>query len=41
MGITSYISQAEGCFGVLKERYSDFLVNEIDLDEEVRALKHA
>ncbi|CAH1784910.1 unnamed protein product [Owenia fusiformis] len=32
VGITEYISQHEGFNGVIKQRFSDFIVNEIDAD---------
>jgi tRNA pseudouridine13 synthase len=32
VGITQYCSAHEGFSGILKQRYSDFLVNEINLD---------
>lgn len=32
VGITEYISSLEGINGVIKARYSDFQVNEINLD---------
>ncbi|XP_052283945.1 pseudouridylate synthase 7 homolog isoform X2 [Dreissena polymorpha] len=35
VGITEYISSLPGFNGVLKQRYSDFLVNEISLDGSV------
>ncbi|XP_052780104.1 pseudouridylate synthase 7 homolog isoform X2 [Mya arenaria] len=35
VGITEYISTLPGFSGILKQRYSDFLVNEISLDGEV------
>lgn len=35
VGIFCYISQLPGFSGVLKQRYSDFIVNEVDLDGNV------
>ncbi|XP_059652720.1 multisubstrate pseudouridine synthase 7 isoform X2 [Cornus florida] len=35
VGIFCYISQLPGFRGVLKQRYSDFIVNEVDLDGNV------
>ncbi|KAF5946076.1 hypothetical protein HYC85_016304, partial [Camellia sinensis] len=35
VGISCYISQLPGFRGVLKQRYSDFIVNEVDLDGNV------
>ena len=39
VGITQYINEANrtggGFFGTIKQRYSDFLVNEIDLNGQV------
>ena len=32
VGISQYLSKHEGFCGILKQRYSDFLVNEINLD---------
>lgn len=37
-GITEYISSLEGFNGILKSRYSDFQVNEIDTDGNVAKL---
>ncbi|KAK4339529.1 hypothetical protein RND71_040991 [Anisodus tanguticus] len=35
VGISCYISNLPGFRGILKQRYSDFIVNEVDLDENV------
>ncbi|XP_021773181.1 pseudouridylate synthase 7 homolog [Chenopodium quinoa] len=35
VGILCYISQLPGFRGILKQRYSDFIVNEVDLDGNV------
>ncbi|MCD9558938.1 hypothetical protein HAX54_016638 [Datura stramonium] len=35
VGISCYISKLSGFRGILKQRYSDFIVNEVDLDENV------
>ncbi|KAM7508502.1 hypothetical protein LguiA_018955 [Lonicera macranthoides] len=35
VGISCYISQLPGFRGILKQRYSDFIVNEVDLDGNV------
>ncbi|KAL4579614.1 hypothetical protein LXL04_015768 [Taraxacum kok-saghyz] len=35
VGISCYISPLPGFRGILKQRYSDFTVNEVDLDENV------
>lgn len=35
VGIIGYISQLPGFRGILKQRYSDFIVNEVDLDGNV------
>ncbi|KAK3609530.1 hypothetical protein CHS0354_007331 [Potamilus streckersoni] len=35
VGITEYICSHQGFHGILKQRYSDFIVNEIDLDGNV------
>lgn len=35
VGITCYISDLPGCHGVIKQRYSDFIVNEVDEDGKV------
>ncbi|XP_015062934.1 multisubstrate pseudouridine synthase 7 isoform X2 [Solanum pennellii] len=35
VGISCYISNLRGFRGILKQRYSDFIVNEVDLDENV------
>lgn len=37
-GITEYVSQCEGFTGILKLRYSDFHVNEIDMDGNITKL---
>ena len=34
-GLTSYLSSHDGFSGILKMRYQDFLVNEIDSDQIV------
>lgn len=38
VGITEYVSSGEGFMGVLKSRFSDFHVNEIDLNGKVLQL---
>lgn len=38
VGITEYVSPGEGFQGILKSRYSDFHVNEIDLNGQVLQL---
>ncbi|XP_047342488.1 multisubstrate pseudouridine synthase 7 [Impatiens glandulifera] len=38
VGILCYISQLPGFRGILKQRYSDFIVNEVGLDENVAHL---
>ncbi|KAF1892198.1 hypothetical protein Lal_00036557 [Lupinus albus] len=35
VGISCYISNLSGFRGILKQRYSDFIVNEVDRDEQV------
>ncbi|KAG1347731.1 putative tRNA pseudouridine13 synthase [Cocos nucifera] len=35
VGISCYVSSLSGFRGVLKQRYSDFIVNEVDLDEKI------
>ncbi|OIV95153.1 hypothetical protein TanjilG_21543 [Lupinus angustifolius] len=35
VGISCYISNLPGFRGILKQRYSDFIVNEVDRDEQV------
>ncbi|KAL3349408.1 hypothetical protein AABB24_022504 [Solanum stoloniferum] len=35
VGISCYISNLPGFSGILKQRYSDFIVNEVDVDENV------
>ncbi|KAG9451935.1 hypothetical protein H6P81_004839 [Aristolochia fimbriata] len=35
VGIVCYVSESPGFRGVLKQRYSDFIVNEVDLDGNV------
>ncbi|KAK7258713.1 hypothetical protein RIF29_24295 [Crotalaria pallida] len=35
VGISCYISNLAGFRGILKQRYSDFIVNEVDRDEQV------
>ncbi|KAL8602843.1 hypothetical protein ACOMHN_056337 [Nucella lapillus] len=35
VGITEYISEHPGVSGVIKQRYSDFIVNEVDIKGEV------
>ncbi|XP_026660556.2 pseudouridylate synthase 7 homolog isoform X2 [Phoenix dactylifera] len=35
VGISCYVSSLPGFRGVLKQRYSDFIVNEVDLDEKI------
>ncbi|KAL5013397.1 hypothetical protein ScPMuIL_007667 [Solemya velum] len=35
MGITEYISTHKGFHAIIKQRYSDFIVNEIDMDGKV------
>ncbi|KAL3851730.1 hypothetical protein ACJMK2_015451 [Sinanodonta woodiana] len=35
VGITEYISSHQGFHGILKQRYSDFIVNEIDLEGNI------
>lgn len=40
LGITEYISKYPGFSAIIKERYSDFHVNEIDLDGQVAKLTH-
>ncbi|CAK9158614.1 unnamed protein product [Ilex paraguariensis] len=35
VGIVCYVSQLPGFQGILKQRYSDFIVNEVDLDGNV------
>ncbi|XP_073108058.1 uncharacterized protein [Elaeis guineensis] len=35
VGISCYVSSVPGFRGVLKQRYSDFIVNEVDLDEKI------
>lgn len=38
VGITEYISKLDGFSGIIKARYSDFQVNEIDLDGNIAKL---
>lgn len=38
MGITEYVCKGEGFAGVLKSRFSDFHLNEIDLNGKVLQL---
>ncbi|XP_061398916.1 pseudouridylate synthase 7 homolog [Musca vetustissima] len=40
VGITQYVSEGEGFTGVLKSRFSDFHVNEIDLNGKVLELNN-
>ncbi|KYN03938.1 Pseudouridylate synthase 7 like protein, partial [Cyphomyrmex costatus] len=40
LGITEYIGKHVGFFAIIKERYKDFHVNEIDLDGQVAKLTH-
>ncbi|EFN64086.1 Pseudouridylate synthase 7-like protein [Camponotus floridanus] len=40
LGITEYISKHPGFSAIIKERYTDFHVNEIDLDGQVAKLTH-
>ncbi|XP_073838613.1 pseudouridine synthase 7 [Musca autumnalis] len=40
VGITEYVSEGEGFSGVLKSRFSDFHVNEIDLNGKVLELNN-
>ncbi|XP_050453548.1 pseudouridylate synthase 7 homolog [Cataglyphis hispanica] len=40
LGITEYISKHSGFSAIIKERYTDFHVNEIDLDGQVAKLTH-
>lgn len=40
LGITEYIGKHLGFSGIIKERYTDFHVNEIDLDGQVAKLTH-
>lgn len=40
LGITEYISKYPGFSAIIKERYSDFHVNEIDLDGQIAKLTH-
>lgn len=35
VGITCYISELPGFRGILKQRYSDFIVNEVDCDQNI------
>lgn len=35
IGITQYVSKTKGFSGILKQRYSDFHVNEIDMDGNI------
>ncbi|XP_063405520.1 pseudouridylate synthase 7 homolog isoform X4 [Mytilus trossulus] len=35
VGILCYINDLPGCHGVIKQRYSDFIVNEVDVDGKV------
>lgn len=35
VGITEYINAGEGFTGILKSRFSDFHVNEIDLNDKI------
>ncbi|XP_065332420.1 pseudouridylate synthase 7 homolog isoform X1 [Cloeon dipterum] len=34
VGVTEYVSDCPGFSGIIKQRFSDFLVNEIDLDDQ-------
>ncbi|XP_014670043.1 PREDICTED: pseudouridylate synthase 7 homolog [Priapulus caudatus] len=38
VGITEYVGRHQGFFGVVKQRYSDFVVNEVDTSEQVLRL---
>lgn len=40
IGITEYVGKHNGFSAIIKERYTDFHVNEIDLDEQVAKLTH-
>lgn len=40
IGITEYISEHSGFSAIIKARYSDFLVNEIDLNGKIAKLTH-
>lgn len=40
LGITEYIGKHPGFSAIIKERYTDFHVNEIDLDGQVAKLTH-
>jgi tRNA pseudouridine13 synthase len=40
VGITAYANQHPGFQGILKERYSDFVVREVSLDDEVLYVKN-
>eukprot|EP01135_Chromosphaera_perkinsii_P002574 Nk52_evm90s224 gene=Nk52_evmTU90s224 len=35
VGIEQYVGKHEGIFGIIKQRYTDFLVNEIDMDGNI------
>ena len=34
-GLTEYIYKGKGCAGIIKQRFSDFHVNEVDLQGKV------